>query len=97
MEHRSTLQIKIGERKTATTTPMAVPGLVLRTQAGACMQRVLLEETFASMSDMLFHVYYLYSKSRKKLRELDDVVSDLKEVFKFSEGGNIRILSQGSH
>ena len=45
---------------------------------------------------MLLRLYYLYSKSPKKLRELTDVVSDLKEVFEFPEGGDAPIRSQGS-
>ena len=45
---------------------------------------------------MLLRLYYLYSKSPKKLRELSDIVSDLREVFEFGEGGDAPIRSQGS-
>ena len=45
---------------------------------------------------MLLRLYSLYSKSPKKLRELTDLVSDLKEVFEFPEGGNAPIRSKGS-
>ena len=53
-------------------------------------------ELFKSINEMLLRLYYLYSKSPKKLRELTDVVSDLKEVFEFPEGGDAPIRSQGS-
>ena len=45
---------------------------------------------------MLLRFYSLYSKSPKKLRELTDLISDLKEVFEFPEGGNAPICSEGS-
>ena len=45
---------------------------------------------------MLLCLHYLYSKSPKKLRELTDVVNNLKEAFEFSEGGNVLIHSEGS-
>ena len=51
---------------------------------------------FSSITDMLLHLYYLYPKSPKTLRELADVVSDLKEVFEFSEGGDVPVRSKGS-
>ena len=51
---------------------------------------------FISITDMLLHLYYLYSKSPKKLRELIDIVSDLGEVFKLPKGGDAPIRSQGS-
>ena len=53
-------------------------------------------EVFKNINEMLLRLYYLYSKSPKKLRELTDVVSDLKEVFEFPEGGDAPIRSQGS-
>ena len=45
---------------------------------------------------MLLGLFYLYSKSPKKLRELSDIVSDLGEVFEFPKGGDTPICSQGS-
>ncbi len=45
---------------------------------------------------MLLRLYYLYEKSPKKSRELEDIVSDLKEVYEFPDGGNMPIRSQGS-
>ena len=41
-----------------------------------------IRELFKNISDMLLRLYYvLYSKSSKKLRELAEVISDLKQVF----------------
>ena len=45
---------------------------------------------------MLLALFYLYSKSPKKLRELSDIVSDIGEVFEFPKGGDTPICSQGS-
>ena len=51
---------------------------------------------FTSISDMLLRLYYLYSKSPKKLRELTDIITDLREVYEFGKGGDAPIPSQGS-
>ena len=48
-------------------------------------------EMITSITDMLLCLYYLYSKSPKKLRELRDVVSDLGEVFELPKGGDASI------
>ena len=48
------------------------------------------------LQEMLLRLYYLYSKSPKKSRELCDIVEDLKEVWELSAGGNIPVRSQGS-
>lgn len=53
-------------------------------------------KTFTSITDMLLRLYYLYSKSPKKLRELSDFVSELGEVFELLKGGDAPIRSQGS-
>ena len=55
-----------------------------------------ISELFKNISDMLLRLYYLYSKSPKKLRELAEVVSDLKQVFEFCKSGDAPIRSQGS-
>ena len=54
-------------------------------------------ELFNNITDVLLRLYYLYSKSPKKLRKLTDVVSDLKQVFEFPKGGDAPIRLQGSH
>ena len=45
---------------------------------------------------MLLRLYYLYEKSPKKLRELENLVEDLKEVFDLTPGGNRPIRSCGT-
>ena len=45
---------------------------------------------------MLLRLYYVYEKSPKKSREQSDIVTDLKEVFEFKEGGDRPVRSQGS-
>lgn len=51
---------------------------------------------FKSIEEMLLRLYYLYEKSAKKIRQLEDIVNDLKEVFELPTGGNIPVRSQGS-
>ena len=51
---------------------------------------------FKEINEMLLRLYYLYEKSPKKCRELLDLVTDLKEVFVFPEGGNLPVRAQGS-
>ncbi len=53
-------------------------------------------EIFKNITEMLLRLYYLYSKSPKKLTELIDVVSDLRQAFELFEGGDAPISSQGS-
>ena len=56
----------------------------------------LSSQLFRSIEEMLLRLYYLYEKSAKKIRQLKEVVEDLKEVYNFSEGGCIPVRSQGS-
>ena len=55
---------------------------------------------FSSIDEMLLRVYYLYEKSPKKCRELDDVVAELKTCFESSvvpdEGGNRPLCACGT-
>ena len=37
-----------------------------------------LKSTFDEIDEMLLRLYYLYEKSPKKCRELEDIVADLK-------------------
>ena len=39
---------------------------------------------------MLLRLFYLYAKSPKKSRELNNIVEDLKEVWGFASGGNLQ-------
>ena len=45
---------------------------------------------------MLLRLYYLYQKSPKKCRKLADVVTDLKEIFEFPDGGNLPVRAHGT-
>ena len=56
----------------------------------------LSSQLFKDLDDMLLRLYFLYSKSPKKSRELSDIIEDLKEVFEFPKGGSLPIRSQGS-
>ena len=51
---------------------------------------------FKGIEEMLLRLYYVYEKSPKKMRELEEVVKELKEVFEFPIGGNKPVRSQGS-
>ena len=51
---------------------------------------------FSSLQEMLLRLYYLYEKSSKKSHELESIVTDLKEVFDLSKGGNRPIRSCGT-
>ena len=56
----------------------------------------LSSKLFKEVDEMLLKLYYLYTKSPKKSRELAGIVVDLKEVFEFPKGGDKPIRSQGS-
>ena len=59
-------------------------------------KNALASPLFKSIEEMLLRLYYLYEKLPKKIRQLGDIVNDLKEVFEFPTGGNIPVRSQGS-
>ena len=61
----------------------------------AC-KSALSSKLFKDIEEMLLRLYYLYEKSPKKVRELMDIVTDLKEVFELPSGGNIPVRSHGS-
>ena len=56
----------------------------------------LSSQLFKDITDMLLRLYYIYEKSPKKSWDLSDIVTDLKEVFEFKEGGDMPVRSQGS-
>ena len=56
----------------------------------------LFSSLFIDINEMLLRLYYLYEKSPKKCRELSDVVTDLKEVFDFPDGGNLPVRAHGT-
>ena len=56
----------------------------------------LTSSLFTEISEMLLCLYYLYSKSPKKSKELVAIGDDLKEVFLLPKGGNLPVRSQGT-
>jgi len=59
-------------------------------------KNALTSSLFSGIDEMLLRLFYLYEKSPKKTRELEEIVKDLKEVYEFPKGGNKPIRSQGS-
>ena len=51
---------------------------------------------FDAIDDMLLKLYYLYEKSPKKCRELEEVISDLKNCIAFNDVGNRPVRASGS-
>ena len=51
---------------------------------------------FDTVDDLLLKLYYLHEKSPKKCRELEDIVSDLKECFSFDDNGLKPVRASGS-
>ena len=42
---------------------------------------------FDAVDDMLLRIYYIYEKSPKRCREIESIISDLKEYFDFDNDG----------
>ena len=61
----------------------------------AC-KNALSSKLFKDIEEMLLRLYFLYEKSPKKTRELQEIVDDLKEVYELPKGGNNPVRSQGS-
>ena len=51
---------------------------------------------FDAIDDMLLKLYYLYEKSPKKCRELEEVIADLKECLCFDDSGVKPVRASGS-
>ena len=51
---------------------------------------------FDAIDDMLLKLYYLYEKSPKKCRELEEVISDLKNCITFDDVGSRPVRASGS-
>ena len=56
----------------------------------------LTSQLFKDLLEMLLRLFYLYAKSPKKSRELNDIVEDLREVWGFASGGNLPTRSHGT-
>ena len=52
--------------------------------------------TFALVDELLLRLYYLYEKSPKRCRELEDIISDLKACFSFDDAGVKPVRASGS-
>ena len=61
----------------------------------AC-KNALHSKLFEDVDEMLLRLFYLYERSPKKTRELEEIVKELREVYKLPTGGNIPVRSQGS-
>lgn len=51
---------------------------------------------FKAIKEMLMRLFYLYEKSPKKIRELEELIKDLKVLFELPLGGNIPVQAHGS-
>ena len=60
------------------------------------MKDALNHTFFKSIDEMLLRLYYLYEKSPKKCRELEGIVTDLKECFESDEGGIRPVRASGT-
>lgn len=52
--------------------------------------------SFDLVDEMLLRLYYIYDKSPKKCRELEGIVSDLKDCFQFDDDGVRPLRASGS-
>ena len=51
---------------------------------------------FDTVDDMLLRLYYLYNKSSKKFREIQDIISDLQQCLSFDDNGVKPIRASGT-
>ena len=51
---------------------------------------------FSLIDEMLLKLYYLYEKSPKKCRELEDIISDLQQYMAFDDGGVRPVRASGT-
>lgn len=49
-----------------------------------------LKNTFKDVDNLLLRLYYLYEKSGKKLRELEEIHKLVRQCFEFEEGGGVK-------
>lgn len=52
--------------------------------------------SFQQIDDMLLRLYYLYEKSPKKCRHLEDIISDLRDCLCFDDNGKRPVRASGS-
>ena len=51
---------------------------------------------FDHVDDMLTHLFYLYNKSAKKCREIQDIISDLQQCLSFDDNGVKPVRASGT-
>ena len=56
----------------------------------------LKDTVFSEIDEMLLRLYYLYEKSPKKCRQLEDVINDLKQCIQFDSNGVRPYRASGS-
>ena len=56
----------------------------------------LKDTMFILIDEMLLRLYYVYKKSPKKCREINDIITDLQEYIKFVSVGIRPVRSSGS-
>ena len=53
-------------------------------------------EAFGLVNELLLRFYYLYEKSPRRCRELEDIITDLKVCFSFDDAGAKPVCASGS-
>ena len=61
-----------------------------------CSHDALKDTMFSLIDEMLLRVYYVYKKSPKKCREINDIITDLQEYIQFMSVGIRFVRSSGS-
>ena len=76
------------------------PGALLIHRLELALKDALKATLFHEIDEMLMQIYYLYIKSPKKCRKLDDVITEMKACFEESkfatEGGNRPLRACGT-
>ena len=60
------------------------------------LKDALKNTAFDQIDDMLLKLYYLYEKSPKKCRQLEDIICDLKDCLSFDDDGRRPVRASGS-
>ena len=86
------------ERNNAKCPFMACVGLVLPPSSWVSLQKCSQQQVFKDIDEMLLRLYlfYLYEKSPKKTRELEEIVEDVKKYMGLPKSENVPVQSQGS-
>ena len=65
-------------------------------QLELAVKDALKSTAFDLIDELPLRLYYLYEKSPKKCRELEDITRDLQDCFYFNDGGDKPIRASGS-